>query len=130
MSFWKALNLVLSGGALRERVGRCRGRRAVQVFGGGERRVESIRLCLGEGVTVELLSVSASSGASCSISVSRVTITGRLTGLEFLRPKVKPDLTGGYNGIGDTSTVRSVIVNDDEQSNENTIVQGPSCVYL
>jgi hypothetical protein len=111
-SSWNSWKVVLSGGALRERVGRCRGRREVHVLGGGESKAESNRFLLGEGETPGRSSLSASaSSASGSISVSRVTITGRLTGC-FLRPKVKPVFMGGYRGIGDISTVRSVIAAD------------------
>jgi hypothetical protein len=117
-SCWSLRKVVLSGGALRERVGRCRGRREVHLFGGGERKVESNRFLLGE--RPGRLSLSASS-ASFSISVSRVTITGRLTG--FFRPKVKPVFMDGYRGIGETNTVRSVIVvHDVEEETRNQAI--------
>jgi hypothetical protein len=119
-SFWNSLKVVLSGGALRERVGLCRGRREVQVLGGGESRAESNRFLLGEAERIASGMSSSASSGSGSISVSRVTMTGRLTGRGLLRPKVKPDFMGGYRGIGDINTVRSVIVdNDVEEGREH-----------
>jgi len=85
------------------------------VLGGGESRVESNlggRVLLGVGERTGRSSLSASS-ASGSISVSRVTIIGRLTGRGLFRPNEKPGLVFGYRGTGDIRTVRSVIVKDD-----------------
>jgi hypothetical protein len=53
---------------------------------------------------------SASLDSSGSISDSSVTIIGRLTGRDSLRPKMKPCFMAGYRGIGETRTVKSVMV--------------------
>jgi hypothetical protein len=119
-----SLKTVLSGGALRERVGRCRGRGEVQVLGGGESRAESNLLLLGVWERFGLSSLSASS-SSGSISDSRVTIIGRLTGLGLLLPKEKPGFIAGYRGIGETSTVRSVIVDDEGKETRLMI-----CIFI
>lgn len=73
--------------------------------GGGESKAESKRF---------LLAKSSSVSASFSISVSRVTMIGRLTGRFFL-PKVKLVSKAGYRGIGDTRTVRSVMVRTQQR---------------
>jgi len=51
----------------------------------------------------------ADEGASSSTSVSRVTMIGVRGRTEERRPKVK-SFVSGYNGIGETRTVRSVMV--------------------
>jgi hypothetical protein len=109
-----------SGGALCDLVGRCLGL-DLQVFAGGERRLLStivgdlIRLLGEEGAVIkstssigDLTLEEASWSASSSISVSRVTMIGvrERTGR---RPKVN-SFVSGYKGIGETRTVRSVMV--------------------
>lgn len=55
------------------------------------------------------LALEADEGASSSTSVSRVTMIGVRGRTEERRPKVK-SFVSGYNGIGETRTVRSVMV--------------------
>lgn len=111
-SSWRS-KFVFSGGALCDLVGRCRGRvRWVfdfQVFIGGERR--EVSTFLGDrSLLVDLLADWSASESSGSVSDSRVTIIGRLTGWVFALPNANPGRCVGYRGMGDTRTVRSVMV--------------------
>ena len=118
-----------SGGALCDLVGRCLGL-DLQVFTGGERRLLStvvgvrMRLLGVEGGVIKSLSLvgdstlEASWSASLSISVSRVTMIG-VRGRRERRPKTN-SFDSGYMGIGETRTVRSVMM-------VNSWVAGPVC---
>ena len=112
-----------SGGVLCDLVGRCLGL-DLQVFVGGERRLLSTMVgvltrLLGEvGGVIKSMSLigglsleaswSASWSAVSSISVSRVTMIG-VRGRTGRRPKVN-SFVSGYKGIGETRTVRSVMM--------------------
>ena len=100
-------------------MGRCLGL-DLQVFTGGERRLLStvvgvlMRLLGVVGGVIKSmsliggLSLVASWSASSSISVSRVTMIG-VRGRTERRPKVN-SFVSGYMGIGETRTVRSVMM--------------------
>ena len=94
---------------------------ALQVFVGGERRLLSTAV----GVRIRLLeaggsiksqsltedsALEAPLSASWSISVSRVTMIG-VRGRTGRLPKIN-SFVSGYKGIGETRTVRSVMVVD------------------